>query len=37
MIKFSIGEIQNNNSDAAVVVIGNDVIRLNSLLAATRI
>jgi len=33
--KFSIGAVQNNNGDATVVVIGNDVIRLNSLLAAT--
>jgi 2-keto-4-pentenoate hydratase/2-oxohepta-3-ene-1,7-dioic acid hydratase in catechol pathway len=33
--KFSIGAIKANNSGAAVVVIGNDVIRLNSLLAAT--
>jgi 2-keto-4-pentenoate hydratase/2-oxohepta-3-ene-1,7-dioic acid hydratase in catechol pathway len=33
--KFSIGKILDNNSDAAVVVIGNDVICLNSLLAAT--
>ena len=35
MSKFSIGAIKANNSGAAVVVIGNDVIRLNSLLAAT--
>jgi 2-keto-4-pentenoate hydratase/2-oxohepta-3-ene-1,7-dioic acid hydratase in catechol pathway len=33
--KFSIGTILDNSRDAAVVVIGNDVIRLNSLLAAT--
>jgi len=33
--KFSIGAILDNNRDVAVVVIGNDVIRLNSLLAAT--
>ena len=35
MNKFSIGTILDNNSDAAVIVIGNDVIHLNSLLAAT--
>ena len=35
MIKFSIGIILENNRDVAVVVIGNDVIRLNYLLAAT--
>jgi hypothetical protein len=33
--KFSIGAILDNNRDAAVIVIGNDVIRLNFLLAAT--
>jgi 2-keto-4-pentenoate hydratase/2-oxohepta-3-ene-1,7-dioic acid hydratase in catechol pathway len=33
--KFSIGAIQGIDSDTAVVVIGNDAIRLNSLLAAT--
>ena len=35
MNKFSIGTILDNNSEAAVVVIGNDVIHLDSLLAAT--
>ena len=33
--KFSMGAILGNHGNAAVVVIGNDVIRLNSLLAAT--
>jgi hypothetical protein len=33
--KFSIGAILDNNRDAGVIVIGNDVIRLDSLLAAT--
>jgi 2-keto-4-pentenoate hydratase/2-oxohepta-3-ene-1,7-dioic acid hydratase in catechol pathway len=35
MSRFSIGAIRDNNRDAAVVVIGNDVMRLNYLLAAT--
>ena len=35
MSKFSMGPIPGNHGNAAVVVIGNDVIRLNSLLAAT--
>lgn len=35
MSKFSMGAILGNHGNAAVVVIGNDVIRLNSLLVAT--